>query len=115
MSRIDWNGVNQILASWGWDIPSQKPKKKRPIRQQKVKLASNETKCQCKSGMGHHMTDAEKLKGIEKVLKGYRKEIKRAVRNDSEVTLGGNGINCCEADSIFSALVRDLQPYIGKV
>ncbi len=60
------------------------------------------------------MTDKDKLDDIKKLLKKYRKDIDRAVRNDHEVTLAGNGINCCEADSTFSALEEDILEIINK-
>jgi len=54
------------------------------------------------------MKEKDKLTEIKKLLKTYRKEIDRAIKNDGEVNLKGNGINCSEADLTFSALEEDI-------
>lgn len=47
------------------------------------------------------MTEQEKLTRIRKVLAQFEEDIEEALERDGEVTLGGNGINCCEASATF--------------
>jgi len=55
------------------------------------------------------MSAEEQIKAVKKLVKNYRKEINKAVKDDCEVNLGGNGINGCEADATFSAFEEDLK------
>lgn len=54
------------------------------------------------------------LDQIMTILDRYEDEIDQAVDGDHEVTLGGNGINCCEASLTFGPLAREIRKMIGR-
>lgn len=56
-----------------------------------------------------------KLKAIAAILNSYQADIEEALERDGEVTLGGNGINCCEANSTFRPLSEEIRAVLtGK-
>jgi hypothetical protein len=60
------------------------------------------------------MTPEQKLERIAAILKEYEELIDEAVENDSEVTLGGNGINSGEAAFTFGPLNEEIQEVLTE-
>lgn len=55
------------------------------------------------------MKATDKLKKIEEILNSYESLIQEALNDDSEVTLNGCGVNCCEAAHTFRAIAKDIR------
>lgn len=55
------------------------------------------------------MSDKDKLFVVMSVLKETKKEIEKALKKDCEVDLGGNGINCSEANKVIEHIFEEIE------
>lgn len=57
------------------------------------------------------MTDKDKLRNVARILADTRSQIEEALLEDSEVDLGGDGINACEASMILRSIEQRVKNY----
>lgn len=55
------------------------------------------------------MSDKDKLFIVMSILKETKKEIEKALKKGCEVDLGGNGINCSEANKVIKHIFEEIE------
>lgn len=55
----------------------------------------------------------DKIKAIKQLIKQTRKDLQECCENDSEYTIGGNGVNFSEADAFFRGFSKQLETILN--